>query len=57
MTITCTLLGHKPVDIDPTGGDPTGGDVHITICARCRLELPHSDTAKAFNEAHPYEAH
>jgi hypothetical protein len=50
LPVRCELLGHKPKDIDPTGGDPwMGGPVAITICDRCGRELPHSDTAKAFN--------
>lgn len=51
LRLACEMLGHSPKDIDPTGGDPfMGGPVLITICARCGTELPHSDSAKAFNE-------
>jgi hypothetical protein len=51
LPIRCELLGHKPKDIDPTGGDPwMGGPVAITVCDRCGRELPHSATAKAFND-------
>lgn len=51
LRLVCEEKGHVPRDYDPTGGAPwMGGPVLITICDRCGRELPHSDTAKAFNE-------
>jgi hypothetical protein len=53
--LVCEISGHRPKDIDPTGGDPfMGGPVMITVCDRCGIEMPPSPTAKAFNNAHPY---
>lgn len=50
LKLYCEKHGHVPKDIDPTGGDPAmGGPVAITICDRCGRELPHSQTAVAFN--------
>lgn len=50
IPVRCEILGHKPVDTDPTGGDPwMGGPVLITICDRCGRELPKSDRANKFN--------
>ena len=55
LILWCEFFGHKPIDIDPTGGDPwMGGPVAITICDRCGRELPQSESAKQFNEEHPY---
>lgn len=49
--VRCEIFGHKPVDIDPTGGDPfMGGPVAITVCDRCGRQLDPSRTAVAFNK-------